>query len=421
MKGYVAHKGDRWYAVIYQGVDPETGRERRSWIPAGTDRSEAEALAAQLGREERERRNGHRSELTFAGFIHRYWLPTKELRLEPSTFDGYRRHVRLHLLPHLGDTPLRRINIDQIQTLYRHLLKEGNTLTGNGLAAKTVLDIHIILRSALANAVKRGLLRDNPAVAAEAPSARRPTNRAHRIWTAKQLTSFLRTTVDTRYHPAFWLAANTGMRRSEILGTRWNQLDPDTQRLSVSRTVVAVDYQIHESPGKTRNSRRSIDLDTRTVEVLLEWQQHQAEELGSHDPGGPIFTKKAGPVLHPHALSQAFERAVAKTTLPKITIHDLRHTHATLLIKAGVPLKVVSERLGHSSPAFTMATYQHVIPGMQADAANTFAALLKEHDNNDDGTGEVSSTGFYPVEESVEEPPVMPETRSESSLTRASS
>ena len=191
----------------------------------------------------------------------------------------------------------------------------------------------------------------------------------------------------TRYHPAFWLAANTGMRRSELLGTRWNQLDPDTLRLSISSTVVAVDYQIHESPGKTRSARRNIDLDTRTVEVLLDWQQHQAEELGGHDQGGPVFTKTDGTVLHPHALSQAFDRAVAKTTLPKITIHDLRHTHATLLIKEGVPLKVVSERLGHSSPAFTMATYQHVVPGMQADAANTFAALLEQHENDDDDEG----------------------------------
>lgn len=251
-----------------------------------------------------------------------------------------------------------------------------------------MLDIHIILRSALDNAVQRGLVRTNPAVAAEAPSARRPANRAHRVWTAAQLARFLRTTVGGRYYPAFWLTANTGMRRSEVLGTRWNQFDPDTLRLSVSRTVVAVDYQIHEGPGKTRNARRSINLDQRTVEVLLDWQEQQAIELGGHDQGGPIFTKTDGTVLHPHALSQAFDRAVAKTTLPKITIHDLRHTHATLLIKEGVPVKVVSERLGHSSPAFTMATYQHVVPGMQADAASTFAALLEEHKADDDGNGD---------------------------------
>jgi len=384
MRGYVAHKGDRWYAVIYQGVDPDSGKERRRWIPAGTDRSEAEALAAQLGQEENERRNGHRSELTIGGFLQRYWLPAKQLRLEPSTFDGYQRQVRLHILPHLGDVPLRRLHTDQIQTHYHHLLTAGNTRTGQGLAPKTVLDIHIILRSALGGAVRRGLLRENPAVAAGAPPARRPTSRAHRVWTASQLASFLRLPAENRHHPAFWLAANTGMRRSELLGTRWYQLDADTRRLSVNRTVVAVDYQIREGSGKTRNSRRSIDLDAHTIQVLADWRRRQRDELGGHNPDGPIFTKTDGTILHPHSLSQAFERAVAKTTLPKVTIHDLRHTHATLLIKAGVPLKVVSERLGHSSPAFTMATYQHVLPGMQADAANTFAALLQENEDGGD-------------------------------------
>jgi integrase len=149
--------------------------------------------------------------------------------------------------------------------------------------------------------------------------------------------------------------------------------------LAVSRTVVAVDYQIHESTGKTRSSRRSIDLDDRTIEVLGQWRKRQRRELGKYDPNSPLFTRTDGNVIHPHSLSQAFERAVAKTTLPRISLHDLRHTHATLLIKAGVPLKVVSERLGHSSPAFTMATYQHILPGMQADDAATFAALLESH------------------------------------------
>jgi integrase len=105
--------------------------------------------------------------------------------------------------------------------------------------------------------------------------------------------------------------------------------------------------------------------------MLTGWRQHQQQEIGGHDAEGPVFTKPDGTVMHPHSLSQGFDREVAKTTLPRISLHDLRHTHACLLLKAGVPLKVVSERLGHSSPAFTMATYQHILPGMQAEAAAT--------------------------------------------------
>ncbi len=152
---------------------------------------------------------------------------------------------------------------------------------------------------------------------------------------------------------------------------------------------LAVGYQPHETNGKTRNSPRTIDLDVATLDVLEQWRRRQRDELGtSSDDALPLHTKPDGTLIHPHTLSQTFERAVATTTLPRISLHGLRHTHATLLLKAGVPLKVVSERLGHSSPAFTMATYQHVLPGMQADAADTFAELLRT---------DVSS-GFYPVE-----------------------
>lgn len=198
MQGYIARKRDRWYAVIYEGVDPETGRERRRWVPAGTDRSDAEALAIRLGVVEAERRNGFRSELTVDGFVTRYWLPAKQLRLEPTSFDGYRRSVRLHIHPHLGGIPLRKLQTEQIEQLYTELLATGNTRTGEALSAKTVLEVHVILRAALGDAVRRGFLRSNPAIAAHAPRARRSASRAERVWTADQLGSFLQLTTANR-------------------------------------------------------------------------------------------------------------------------------------------------------------------------------------------------------------------------------
>ena len=179
------------------------------------------------------------------------------------------------------------------------------------------------------------------------------------------------------HYAALWVAANTGMRRGEVLGLRWGDVDLESARLSVNRSLVSVAYELHESRGKTRTARRTIDLDERTVEVL--------ETIRSPDPDGTAFCflsqrrladSSAGPL-------DAFKRLVSQSGLPRIRLHDLRHTHATLLlkaglpIKAGVPIKVVSERLGHSTPGFTMATYQHVLPGMQAEAAKTFAALLE--------------------------------------------
>lgn len=376
MNGYVARKGDRWYAVVYEGVDPETGKERRRWVPAGADRAEAEDLARRLGTEEEQRRSGRRSQPTVAGFLLRYWLPAKQAQLAPVTFAGYQRMIRLHVIPHIGDVVLRKLQAEELEQLYTMLLEEGRSDNRGGLSPKTVHEIHVILRAAFGNAVRKHLLRENPARLANAPKHRRNTDRAHRVWTADQLRCFLQESAGLRHHPLFWLAAHTGMRRSEILGLRWSQVDVDASRLSVCRSVVSIGYEVHESPGKTRSSRRTVDLDSRTIEMLTRWRHHQKDEIGGHDAEGPVFTKPDGTLMHPHSLSQAFDRAVAKTSLPRISLHDLRHTHASLLLRAGVPLKVVSERLGHSSPAFTMATYQHILPGMQAEAAATFAALV---------------------------------------------
>lgn len=388
MKGHVTRKGDVWYTVIYEGVDPVTGKERRRWHRAGTDRAEAEALARRLAAAEAARRNGQRSELSVGGFLTRYWLPAKSLDLEASTFDGYQRVVRLHLLAHIGEIPQRGLRTERLEQLYTDLLGHGNTRTGRGLSPKTVLDVHVIIRSALDDAIRRGLLRTNPAKAAHAPKHQRTRCRADRVWTADQLTAFLHLAQRRRQYPSFWLAANTGMRRGELLGLRCDAIDLSQRRLSVNRTVVSVAARPQESGGKTRSSPRTIDLDTATIGVFARWRRRQADELGRSADAMPLHTKTDGELIHPQTLSQAFERAVAKTTLPRISLHDLRHTHATLLLKAGVPLKVVSERLGHSSPAFTMATYQRVLPGMQADAADTFVSLLVNG----------SSNGFYPEE-----------------------
>jgi integrase len=290
--------------------------------------------------------------------------------------------------PYRRHPALRGLRTERLEQLYSDLLDHGNTRTGLGLSPKTVLDVHVIIRSALDDAVRRGLLRTNPAKAAHAPKNQRNRCRADRVWTADQLTAFLHLAEDRRQHPSFWLAANTGMRRGELLGLRWNAIDIRQRRLSVNRSVVSVAARAQESGGKTRNSPRTIDLDPTTIGVLARWRRRQTDELGRSENTMPLHTKTDGHLIHPQTLSQAFERAVATTTLPPISLHDLRHTHATLLLKAGVPLKVVSERLGHSSPAFTMATYQHVLPGMQADAADTFAALLQNG----------SSNGFYPEE-----------------------
>ena len=168
------------------------------------------------------------------------------------------------------------------------------------------------------------------------------------------------------------------MRRNEVLGLKWPDIDVDKRRLSVNRGLVSVGYEVHQTRGKTKTSRRTIDLDDTTVAVLSGWRAFQAAEVAAvgidHDEEW-VFTDGDGNPIHPHALSQAFERIAHNAGVPLIRLHDLRHTHGSLLIKEGVPVKVVSERLGHANIAFTIQTDQHLIPRMQADAARVSERL----------------------------------------------
>ena len=305
MKGYVARKGDRYYAVIYEGIDPITGRERRRWHPAGADRTHAERLAAELA--QRRSDDGYeRSSLTVAMYLTQRWLPSKKLTLRASTYDSYRRNIDLHITDAIGRIPLRRLRPDHLERLYAELADHGRTDGTGGLNAKTIVEIHMILRRALDDAVRRGLLISNPARIAHAPKRRPLSSPTSSVWTAAQLNEFLTSTRDHRYHTTLWVTANTRMRRGEILGLRWSDVDVDRSVLCVTRSLVSVGYELHETRGKSRTARRNINLDPATVELLQDWRQRRANEDSEFDPDDPdghVFSRPDGTPTHPHLLS----------------------------------------------------------------------------------------------------------------------
>lgn len=375
---YVTEKRGVFYAVIYEGRNPVSGRERRRWHRC-EDRPTAEELAAKLtDRRSRQQRAG--SSLHLGEFLLGQWLPAKEVTLAPSTHARHVTSIEHYLLPHLGDTPLRRLRTEHLEALYRRLLITGSR-RGGPLAAKTIMNLHQIVRSALNDAVARGLLVTNPAAAAHVPDPRkRPSSRRRaRSWTARELSTFLTSTAANRHWMLFRLTAATGMRRGEIVGLRWDDVHLDTNRIEVTQAITSVGYRLEFSHLKTRTSRRNITVDADTMDLLARWQREQTTELAEADVTnvhGLVFVRPNGQPLHPHSVSQAFGRAQRPIDVSPIRFHDLRHTHASLLLRDRVPIKVVSERLGHSNPAFTMATYQHVLPGMQDDAAAAFGQLL---------------------------------------------
>lgn len=166
------------------------------------------------------------------------------------------------------------------------------------------------------------------------------------------------------------------MRRGEVAGLRWGDWHRDTHRLSIARSHQSIQGGTVEVPTKTAAGRRCIDLDANTERVLARWRRRQQRDGHANGLNDPIFTNVIGAPVHPESITQLFNRKIVSSGLPRIRFHDLRHTHASLLVLAGVPIKVVSERLGHAHPGFTMATYQHLVPGMIAAAATDFAALL---------------------------------------------
>ncbi len=284
-----------------------------------------------------------------------------------------------HVLPTLGGRSIRDIGPSQLNALYAELLASGRRNGPGGLSAKTVRYIHTIVHKALADALNAGLVATNAAERSKPPRPRARATTELRFWTPAQLRSFLDLVAGHRLEAAWHLSAMTGMRRGEVLGLRWADVDFDAARIHVRQALVSVAYELVVSTPKNHRAR-VIDLDPGTVDQL---RDHRTRQLGDQAEWGSdyedndlVFCKENGEPLHPQTYTQAFERLVTKTDLPKIRLHDLRHTHATIALRAGVPPKVISERLGHESPAFTLKQYAHVMPGMQAEAASLIAGLI---------------------------------------------
>ena len=218
MKGYVAKKGARYYAVIYEGIDPITGRERRRCHPAGTDRTEAEQLAARVALDHRGEDCGRRSGPTLGVYLTRTRLPSKQVTLRPSTWDTYRRNIELHVLPELGRVPIRHLRVEHLERLYAKLLDHGRANRAGGLDTKTVLEIHMVLRRALTDAARRGVITRNPAGTRHQGSRWRVPARPARHATRSRSDLRRDPRPVYRFHPVEHPVKRTRTRRGPALG-----------------------------------------------------------------------------------------------------------------------------------------------------------------------------------------------------------
>ncbi len=365
-----------WGYRVDLGNDPATGKRRQASKQGFRTRNEAEVAMQELLSEARDGVVANRSGQTLGTFLDE-WLLLQRDRLRPSTLYSYDVIVE-RIKAGLGQAKIQAITPLQIEHFYATLIESGGR-RGQGLSAKTVRNTHVVLRKALADAERLDIVARNAAGAAKPPTAERPENPT---WSSEQLREFLDYLKDDRLRGAFVVLATTGMRRGEVLGLRWRDIDFDSAEMSVRNSITtAGPGKVVAGPPKTPRSRRQIYLDDATLRELREQRRKQNEErlaVGElwNVGEGYVFTDEIGHPIHPDKFSDLFRKRIAEAELPKIRLHDLRHSYATLALKAGVHPKVVSERLGHATVGITLDTYSHVTPSIAREAADAVASRI---------------------------------------------
>lgn len=373
-RGKDRHGRDSWAIRAEAGRD-DSGKRKRSTTSVHGTRKEAEVAWAQVLLDGRASVNAA-SGLTCQDFLSR-WLEHARTTTAASTYRRYKQIVEKELIPAFGGTRLTDLTAMQIQTfLGRSLARKRRRKSGGDLSARTVLHFFRVLKRALGQAVKWGLIPRNPCDLVDPP---RPEQVEMKALDERQLLSLLAAIRQTRHYVAVLLAALTGMRLGELLALKWSDIDLDCRECQVVRSVQRTDEGLSFKSPKTRRSRRTILLPEMAVTALKAHRAQQNEERLLMGPGYQdldlVFARPDGSIWPPMQFSGDFRRLIRRRGF-NIRFHDLRHTHASQLLKAGVPVKVVSERLGHATASITLDVYSHVLPGMQAEAVAKIDAAL---------------------------------------------
>ncbi len=378
MKGHIRKRGkESWAIKIDIGRDPETGKRRTKWHTVRGGKRDAQRelnrLLAALDANE----YVEPSRTTVAEFLQQ-WLDTVKPSVRPKTFERYADIVHHHLVPALGTHVLSKLQPVHISTAWSKALESGRRDGKGGLSAQSVKHHHRILSQALKQAVRWQMIARNPAKDVEPP---RPVRKEMRILTPKETGVLLDAIGGTKLYMPVLLAVTTGMRRGEILGLRWRDVDLDGASISVTQTLEQTAKGVQFQPPKTARSRRTISLPAVAVDALRRHRREQAElrlaQGMGRDDEGLVICRYDGAPVQPRSLTREFARRIAGIDVPTVRFHDLRHTHISHLLLEGVHPKVASERAGHASVSITLDTYSHVLPGMQEEAANRIDAILR--------------------------------------------
>jgi integrase len=375
MKDGVIRRGSTWSYVVRER-DAQTGKSRPRWVGGFPTRKAA-----------KDARDGARNAVNRGTFVPPQdlkvgawldrWIVAHEVELKPSTAQSYRGNIERYLRPAIGEERVQALSPSRLGVLFRELHEHGGK-GGRPLSAGTVAGARAVLRRAMNDAVVDRLIEVNPVSGSKVP--KRDGKPKHATWTGEQLAKFLGHAADTRWAPLWELAAATGMRRGELMGLRWGDVDLDAGVISVERSTTQLKIGRVTTTPKN-HQRRQVAIDPHTVAAVKAWRVKQAAErlewgAAYEDVEGLVFTWENGSPVFPDYVSKAFGKAQAGADLPRINLHAARHSHATMLLRAGVPVHIVAKRLGHKDPSVTLNVYADAIPEDDNRAVDVFSEAV---------------------------------------------
>jgi integrase len=364
MKGHIRERSPGHWAIILDAPDPQTGKRKRRWHSFAGTKRQAQIETARLISELQHGTSIDPNKLTVTEFLDRFDRDWAALHVSARSRERYRFSLD-HVRRHMGDQMIQKVHPADIAALYASLTQEG-------LAPRTTRGVHTALHRALGQAKAWGIIRDNQAEIAKPPRA---PDQETRMLQPDEAAALLERLREKPLYLIASLALGTGMRRNEMLGLRWQDVDLDGARLTIEQALEqTAAHGIRVKGPKTKRGRRTISLPAHLVaELRQHWREQQERRLGmglgKAPAGAPVFATADGRHLSPNAITKAWPVAMAAIGMPAVTLHSLRHTHASMLINAGLDILTISRRLGHSSPTITLNVYGHLIHGGDDRAA----------------------------------------------------